>query len=121
MAWKWDQSAGELSRDGVLVSRGYAGHGRGINNPSLQGAQAIGPIPRGMWTMTEIRDSSNTGPKTIVLVPKAGTDALGRSEFRIHGDNSLGNRSASHGCIILPRDVRLRIWSSGDRDLEVVE
>jgi hypothetical protein len=120
--WKWDQSAGELTRDGAFVSRGYSGNGRGVNNPAMQSAQGVGPIPRGRWRMTELRlTGASTGPYTIVLEPEPGTDTLRRSAFRIHGDNARLDQSASHGCIILPRAVRQRIWNSGDRKLEVVE
>ena len=121
MSWVWDQSAGELRRGGELVSRGYAGKGRGKNNPSLQGLRSIGPIPRGSWTMTRVWDSPNTGPFTIVLEPDQGTDTHGRSAFRIHGDSIRAPGTASSGCIILPRAVREAIWRSGDRALEVVE
>jgi hypothetical protein len=122
VTWKWDQSAGELSHNGTLVSRGYSGNGRGVNNPAMQDAVAVGPIPRGDWRMTALRlTGASTGPYTIVLEPEPGTDARGRSAFRIHGDNAKLDRSASHGCIILPRNVRELIWKSGDRELEVVE
>ena len=47
-----------------------------------------------------------------------GHDALGRSGFFIHGDSIKGG--ASHGCIVLPRPVRLFIANSGDQDLTVV-
>lgn len=126
MTWKWDQSAGELSRDGEFVGRGYSGKNNGVNNPRLQGVAGIGPIPTGKWRMVEMRDSPNTGPLTIVLHAVDATpgddrhDATRRGAFRIHGDNVRGDRSASRGCIILPRPLRLRMWNSGDRDLEVV-
>lgn len=119
--WKWDQSAGELSRDGAFVSKGYSGRANGKNNPSMQAAVAVGPIPRGKWFMTEMYDSQNVGPRAIKLDPVAGTDTCGRSAFRIHGDSIRDPGNASHGCIILPRPVRLRIWNSGDHILEVVE
>ena len=48
-----------------------------------------------------------------------GHDANGRSAFLVHGDNSAGNHSASHGCIILNRIVRDRMRRSGDMGLEV--
>lgn len=118
--WKWDQSAGELSRDGSFVSRGYAGRGRGKNNPAMQAAIGIGPIPRGRWRITGVHDSPNTGPFTIILEPAAGTNTCGRSAFRIHGDSIAHPGEASHGCIVLPRAVRERIMRSSDRDLEVV-
>lgn len=119
--WVWDQSAGMMSRSGKLISSGYSGNGRGKNNPSFQAAQGIGPIPRGMWSMVSVGDSPNTGPYTIVLAPNEGTDTLGRSEFRIHGDSIANPGSASHGCVILPRAVRETIWKSGDHVLEVIE
>lgn len=119
--WKWDQSAGKLYRDGQLVSTGYSGLGRGKNNPVMQAAVGVGPIPRGLWTIGAPYDSPNTGPYTLGLAPKAGTDTRGRSAFRIHGDSIAHPGQASHGCIILPRPIRERIWRSGDRDLEVIE
>lgn len=121
MTWKWDQSAGKMYHDGAFVSDGYAGAGAAKNNPTMQNAQGLGPIPRGMWKMIDMRTSPNTGPLTIVLDPMPGTDTLSRSAFRIHGDSIAHPGEASHGCIILPRPVRQRIWDSGDHALEVVE
>ncbi len=119
--WIWDQSAGTLARDGAIVSRGYAGAGRGRNNPAMQGVRSVGPLPRGRWQMTGVKDSPNTGPYTIVLEPCPGTDALGRSAFRVHGDSVRAPGTASRGCIILPRAIRERMWRSGERIIEVVE
>ncbi|MGN6270854.1 MAG: tlde1 domain-containing protein [Sphingomonas sp.] len=121
MMWIWDQSAGELRRDGTVVSRGYAGCGRGKNNPAMQAAVGVGPIPRGHWLIAGVHDSATTGPYTIVLEPQPGTNTFGRSAFRIHGDSIAHPGEASHGCIILPRAIRERIMRSGDRELEVVE
>ena len=119
--WTWDQSAGTLSRAGYIVSRGYSGNGRGLNNPTMQAAQGVGPIPGGRWRIVgEPYTSGNTGPYTMVLQAEIGTNTFGRSDFRIHGDNQRLDRSASHGCIILPRAVRQAIWGSGDRELEGV-
>ena len=118
--WCWDQSAGTLSRDGKVVGSGYSGGGRGKNNPSMQAARGVGPIPRGRWRMTAVKDSPNTGPFTIVLEPEPGTDTCGRSAFRVHGDSVAHPGTASHGCIILPRALRERLWRSGDRLIEVV-
>lgn len=118
--WTWSQGAGTMSRNGRVVSKRYAGNGRGLNNPAMQNIPGVGPLPRGTYKMESIGPSPNTGPYTIVLDACAGTDTCGRSEFRIHGDNPKLDHSASHGCIILPRDVRLAIWRSGDHDLTVV-
>lgn len=118
--WQWDQSEGELSHDGAHISNGYSGRDRGLNNPNMQAAVGVGPIPRGMWRIVSVGDSPNTGRFTIRLEPEQGTETEGRSAFRIHGDNSRLNHTASHGCIILPRVVRDKIWNSGDRSLRVV-
>jgi hypothetical protein len=56
----------------------------------------------------------------IGLTPDPGNDMHGRSGFYIHGDNGKGDRSASEGCIILPRAVRERIHDSGDTRLHVI-
>jgi len=125
--WVWDQSAGTLSRDGVLVSRGYAGKGRGHNNPALQGVRGVGPLPRGRYRIGAPRTSQRTGPYAMDLYPVDATpadtvhDATGRASFQIHGDSVRNPGTASSGCIILPRANRQQIWSSGDHELEVVE
>jgi hypothetical protein len=121
MTWTWDQSAGELRHDGAFVAKGYSGAASGKNSPSMQAAKDVGPIPRGKWRMTGVVDSPHTGPFTIDLAPQPGTDTCGRGDFRIHGDSIADPGSASHGCIILPRVTRQRIWASGDRNLEVIE
>lgn len=108
--WTWDQSAGSLAFEGQVIAFGYAGKGRGKNNPDLQHVQKTGPIPRGLWRMTARINSPNTGPRTIVLEPEPGTETHGRSLFRVHGDNST--HTASEGCIILGPLVRNRMWTS---------
>lgn len=126
MTWRYDQSSGALSRDGVSFGKGYSGKGRGKYNPSLQGMKGIGPIPRGRWRMTEVYNSGNVGPFVIRLEADDGTrndmhDETGRGAFRIHGDSIRAPGTASKGCIILPRATREKMWNSGDRILEVVE
>lgn len=121
MTWKWDQSAGELSRDGKFVARGYSGAGIGKNNPGLEARVATGPIPAGRWRIGgPPYNSRNVGPYALHLEP-VGHSAHGRSAFKIHGDSARAPGTASKGCIILPRNVREMIWTSGDRDLEVAE
>lgn len=119
--WVWDQSQGKLFHDGHFISNGYSGSGPGKNNPELQASVGVGPIPRGDWLLTGVCNSKQTGPFTIALVPKPGTDTCGRSAFRIHGDSMFHPGNASHGCIILPRAIRELIWNSGDHSLSVTE
>ena len=121
--WVWDQSAGELRRNGEVIAKGYSGKGRGRNNPALESVRATGPIPRGKWKIVEKYDSASVGPYALKVFAVDGklddTHArTGRGAFRIHGDNRTD--TASEGCIILPRNIRQMIWESGDRDLEVV-
>jgi hypothetical protein len=118
--WTWDQSAGELSRAGAVVSRGYSGNGRGLNNPAMQAARGVGPIPAGHWRFAGMAADNHTGPCSIIILPEPGTDTKGRAGFRCHGDNARLDHSASHGCIILPRAMRQAIWASGDRALQVI-
>lgn len=119
--WIWDQSSGTLTRNGVLVSKGYSGKNRGKNNPAMQDQQGIGPIPQGLWRITGKYDSKNVGPYALILEPENETNTLGRSAFRIHGDSIKAPGTASKGCIILPRKIREAIWGSGDRVLKVIE
>lgn len=124
--WVWDQSAGILSRNGKLISRGYSGKGRGRNNPALQGVPGVGPIPQGRWKIGAPYNSANVGPYVLPLHAVDGSiddvhQPTGRSAFRCHGDSISAPGTASRGCIILPRAVREAIWKSGDRDLEVIQ
>lgn len=120
--WIYQQSTGRLTRDGKTVAVGYSGNGPKSagyrNNPAQQHVRAKGPIPRGRWKMASMRLTGGTvGPYAIILEP-VGHDALGRTAFRIHGDNTKND--ASNGCIILPRNIRELMWTSGDHDLTVI-
>jgi hypothetical protein len=119
--WVWDQAKGALSRNNIVVAYGYSGLDAAKNNPLMQDAIGLGPIPRGNWKISDLYNSKTTGPYTLRLDPELGTDTCGRSAFRIHGDSILNPGSASHGCIILPRQTRQMIWNSGDHSLSVVE
>lgn len=120
-AWTWDQSAGVLTDpDGKRAGGGYSGRGEGLNNPEAQDDRSKGPIPQGLWQIGRPRNSVRTGPFVLDLTPIAGTKTFGRSAFQIHGDNRLGNFTASSGCIILRRDIRERIAASPVKTLRVV-
>jgi len=118
--WVWDQSAGTMSKDGEVVGTGYAGNGYGKNNPDAQGVVNVGPLPQGRWTIGPPRNSKKTGPYTLPLTPALATKTKGRSGFLIHGDSARSPGKASHGCIVIARALREKIWESGDRVLEVV-
>jgi type VI secretion system (T6SS) effector TldE1-like protein len=119
--YTYHQSTGLLARNGATVLTCYAGHGAGVNNPAMQNQHDIGPLPQGRYVMTALVDSPHTGLATIILDPHPANQMFGRSGFRIHGDNSAANRTASNGCIIAGHAPdRTGIWHSGDRDLEVI-
>jgi len=118
--WQYSQSTGVLTQDGRYVATCYSGHGRGLNNPRFEDALAIGPIPQGRYEIGEGFTHPHCGPVAMRLSPFPGTNTYGRSGFLIHGDNGRENWSASNGCIIASREVRLRIEASPDRTLEVI-
>jgi len=118
--WQYRQADGALSRDGEVIAHGYSGHGAGVNNPAAEKLAGEGPIPAGAYTFGEPHTSAKVGLYAMALVPNAGTNTFGRSAFLCHGDNSAGNHTASHGCIILMRPTRQAIWQSGDHALSVV-
>lgn len=118
----YEQTTGNLYLvavgDRTLLGTGYSGTGDGRNNPDQQGTRNVGPIPQGLWRIGEAHDSHKTGKLVMDLTP-VGHDALGRSDFQIHGDNAR-THDASHGCIVMGRDVREKIASGEVRELEVV-
>ena len=125
MSWGYNSRTGAVrtSNGGhwTAADIGWSGRGEGLNNPLQEHVHGVGPIPRGNWRMTElILADPHTGLFTIVLTPCEGTQVFGRDGFRIHGANEGNPKESSHGCIVLPRWWRERIWFSGDRDLEVV-
>ncbi|MTJ80837.1 MAG: DUF2778 domain-containing protein [Telmatospirillum sp.] len=122
MAWQYSQSTAELRWNGITVTRSglYSGHGAGRNNPGLQGSPNIGPIPQGRYAIGSPFHHPHAGDYTLRLTPQPETNTYGRSGFLIHGDSRTHPGNASSGCIIAQRLIRQRIWSSGDRILDVV-
>ena len=120
MTWRYRQSTGELSKDGVILARGYSGAGDSKNRPECQGEVCRGPIPAGDWIIAAVFDSATKGPWCLRLVPAPTTQVFGRAGFLVHGDSKSFPGTASEGCIILPRWAREAIWASSDHALEVV-
>ncbi|MES9976471.1 MAG: RHS repeat-associated core domain-containing protein [Candidatus Thiodiazotropha sp.] len=128
--WIYSQSTGNLFYQPLtnqgggppapVASGGYSGNGAGYNNPSMQNVPNVGPIPQGSWTIGTPYNSPNVGPSAIPLTPNPGTNDYGRTDFRIHGDNSCMCANASEGCVIFNRHVRNQIINSGDPNFIVV-
>ena len=117
MSWTYSQSTGQLSENGIQVGVGYSGTGTGRNNPAEEAVPRTGPIPSGKYSIGPPHDTDTHGPYVMSLTP-VGHNALGRSGFLMHGDNV--RHDASLGCIILGPQIRHRVGTSGDKDLEVV-
>ena len=119
--WIYIQNSGDLiDPDGSKVATGYSGFGMGKNNPMMQYAKGIGPVCVGSYEIGPPYDSETVGPYALTLEPMINTNTKGRGDFRIHGDSKVNPGEASHGCLIFPRDIRERIWESGDRVLKVI-
>lgn len=121
--WAFKQSTGEIfDKEGVLLATGYAGHGEGKNNPSMQTVSRVGPLPRGVYTMKELYlKTPKHGPFVIKLEPEPTNEMFGRSAFLVHGDSKSDPGGASLGCIIADRKSRETMWKSEDKKVEVVE
>jgi Protein of unknown function (DUF2778) len=105
---------------GVLDTEGYSGHGAGLNNGHAERVHDVGPIPLGRYSIAAPLDPpDHLGPLALPLTAQPGTETYGRGGFFIHGDNSDGNKSASHGCVILEHDARKWIVDHRETELEV--
>lgn len=115
----FNTETGEFFDGETLVTTGYSGTGAGRDNPGMEHVQGVGPIPRGEYKIGPVyNDVHGLGPVVMHLDPLPGTDTFGRDLFRIHGDNT--EHDASHGCVILPRNVREKVAASKDKILKVV-
>ena len=134
MNWQFESSSGKLFEPtGGLMATGYAGgncgkNPEGVNNPALQDQKCIGPLPHGpkadgtpnRYTFAPVLETSKLGPWAIPLIPDSDNEMFGRGSFFIHGDTEEMNHSASEGCIILPRGVRLAMAHSSTQVIEVI-
>src|ERR1700761_8617023 len=105
----YQQSTGVLSHDGQALWTGYSGNGPDINRPESQAIKMHGPLPQGRYTIGHPYAHPHLGPVTMNLEPAPANEMFGRGDFRIHGDNSLMNRTASDGCIIMPLATRIKV------------
>jgi hypothetical protein len=117
---RYCQQTGQLLLNGKVIGVGYSGKGVGKNNPKMEQISKVGPIPTGKYTIGPAYIHPQKGPLTLNLSPN-GHFTHGRSDFLIHGDSCAHPGNASEGCIVLPRNIRNRIATSGDTLLEVVQ
>jgi hypothetical protein len=122
MTWKYVQRSGHLyDTNKRLVGTGYSGDGPGLNNPLMQDVPRVGPIPVGRYIIGPPKDPiDHLGPIALPLVPIAGNVLFGRSGFFMHGDNASMDHTASLGCIVALKSVRILVRDSYVRELDVV-
>lgn len=115
MAWIYRQASHPLLHDGKLAtSQGYAGKIPCKNRPDCQSMADKGPLPRGSYAILAPRTHRQTGAWTLPLLPAPSNQMFGRKGFLIHGASQAHPNDSSTGCIVLPIEVRQRIWASGD-------
>jgi hypothetical protein len=112
-----------MTENGAPLANGnqcYSGIGEAKNNPDMEEVHGQGPTPRGMYSFGQpYDDPTGLGRLVMHLDPLPGTDTFGRSAFRIHGDSLEHPGQASHGCIIVPHDLRVHISQAHDRIMKV--
>lgn len=92
-----------------LVADGlFSGHGIGMNNPAMQSARGVGPLPVGVYRVGPLQDGGHLGPNVMTLTQTFGV-SYGRSGFYIHGTSALHPSMSSDGCIVAPPGLRERI------------
>jgi len=110
-----------LYRDGNLVTQdGYSGFPPHKNDAKACSIQNVGPLPFGGYTIRDFCDHPMLGVLAAYLDPSVGNSMMGRGGFYIHGDSSAHPGESSHGCIVLPHDVRLMMSECPDRWLTVL-
>lgn len=123
MSFLYTQKTGFLTHDSLFLGAGYSGYGEDANVAQDESLKDLGPIPEGMYTIGKPHVDEQVGPVAMTLTPDMENHMFGRGDMLIHGDTSAMNHTASHGCIILPHDVRVKVAElvlTGDNRLKVV-
>lgn len=93
---------------------GFAGRLWGRNNPDVDHARGVGPLPAGVYRVG-LEPHPRFRAPAFRLTPMQTNNMFGRSGFWIHGGTE------SHGCIILPKIARLALETYGLQSLTVVD
>ena len=114
--------------NGAKLTDCYSGGGptgaeNARNNPRMQSAPSLGPLPQGEYTISPAHIVPHLGPIVMALTPAPTNQMFGRSGFFIHGDNAEMNFTASDGCIVCGPQIRQQIADlvlSGEDQLTVI-
>lgn len=126
MPWQWSQSTGILTGPaGTKIAQGYAGNGAGLNNPQMQDAHGVGPLPCGDYLIGDLVDKHVTTEgvtltNALPLIPDPKNQMFNRAGFWVHGDTIAMDYSASDGCPVVPLWARMQMAQSDDRQFRVV-
>lgn len=119
----FEQSSGAIrDEDGMLIGKGWAGHGDGKNNPAMQSVHDIGPLPQGLYDVGAWEEiHPGLGPWVAHLAQVEG-ETFGRSAFFIHGPavDPAKYGQESKGCIVVPRQIRLLIKGMNPDQIRVI-
>ena len=107
----YHQGSGVIAApDGVTVAFGWAGNGKGKNNPDEQGHRRVGPLPQGLYSVGVWCDHPRLG-KMVAPLTQIDGETFGRDDFWIHGPSKDPVRygQESMGCIVTPFSSRLKV------------
>ena len=108
---------------GVATPEGYgfSGQGIGYNNPDAEYAENIGPLPAGLYSIGPGHTWHGMSD-VMSLTPQVAFQFGRPGGYLFHGANRDPAKASvsSHGCIILPKNLRKTINKSNDRCLWVV-
>lgn len=123
MTLVFEQGSGYVYQGSTVIAEGWAGRYAGKNNPALQGASTIGPLPQGNYTIGDWQaNHGKLGPMVAPLLPDPANEMFGRFGFYIHGPDMdpVGYGKESEGCIVLPHADRQKVKDTGETSLQVV-
>jgi hypothetical protein len=108
----YNQATGHITDEsGDLLAVGWAGNGDGKNNPGFQEVPCVGPLPQGLYEVAEWEHEHNGLGHDVVALHQIEGETYGRSGFFIHGPSVNPDHygQESRGCIVVPREGRLKL------------
>ena len=108
----YDQVTGNITDEaGNLLATGWSGRGEGKNNPDMQSVHNEGPLPQGLYETGEWEHQHNGLGHDVVALHQIEGETYGRDGFFIHGPsvNPDNYGEESKGCIVVPREGRLKL------------
>lgn len=119
--WQYAIGSHVLTQNSVLITNVvYSGYPPYLDDVSAIHIVGKGPLPPGDYTLLAAFDSDLLGPLAIPLNPEPTNLMYNRGGFFAHGDSLLRPGMGSHGCLVMPHEIRVKMSASLDRLLRVV-